>query len=322
MTHPDNSVNKKNYALITGATSGIGFELARYAAGDGYNLVLVARTEDRLKEIAAELKKVFNISVYTIAKDLFKPGAAKEVYDATQSEHLIIEVLINDAGQGEWGAFTETDLDREIDIIHLNTIALISLSKYYLKDMVARRKGRILNLASSLAKTPTPLMSVYAATKAFVLSFSEALVEELKDTGVTVTALQPYATDTDFFHKAKADGTDIYKTGSLSDPYEVAKAGYDGMLEGSVTVMPGIINKMQGAMNNFTPDTLIAANLHNMMKLSNKTDGRLSTTHAPSAAVRAEINIKSGSTHGDYSGHKGHLHESDGTEEKTEAVKK
>lgn len=309
MITTDIITEKKNYALITGATSGIGFELARYAAGDGYNLVLVARTEDRLQEIATELKRVFNISVYTISKDLFRPGAAKEVYEATQSEGLIVDVLINDAGQGAWGAFTETELDREIDLIHLNVIALISLTKYYLKDMVARRKGRILNLASSLAKTPTPLMSVYAATKAFVLSFSEALVEELKDTGVTVTALQPYATDTDFFHKAKAEHTDIYKTGTLSDPYEVAKAGYDAMIEGSATVMPGVINKLQGAMNLLTPDTLIAANLHTMLKPSTKTDGRTNITHAPSAAARAAINAKSVAADGDYEGHKGHVHE-------------
>jgi short-subunit dehydrogenase len=315
MNQSTTAAGVKNYALITGATSGIGFELARHAAADGYNLVLVARTEDRLKSIASEIKELFDVTVYTIAKDLFRPGAAKEVYDATESEGLIIDVLINNAGQGEWGAFTETDLNREIDLIHLNVIALISLTKYYLKGMVARRHGRILNLASSLAKAPTPLMSVYAATKAFVLSFSEALVEELKNTGVTVTALQPYATDTDFFHKAKAELTDIYKTGTLSDPHVVAKAGYEGMLDGSVTVMPGLINKVQGAMNNLTPDTIIAANLHNMMKPSTKIDGRTKITHAPSAAARTEINAESGQVNGDYSQHSGHVHETGGGEE-------
>ncbi len=310
MTTSGNTQNKKTtYALITGATSGFGFELARFAAADGYNLILIARTEDRLKSIAAELKDVFGVTVYTIAKDLFRPGAAKEIYDATQSENLTVEILINDAGQGEWGAFTETDLDREIDIIHLNAIALISLTKFYVKDMVAKRSGRILNLASSLAKTPTPLMSIYAATKAFVLSFSEALAEELKDTGVTVTALQPYASDTDFFHKAKAEHTNVYKDGTLSDPYEVAKAGYDGMMEDKITVMPGLINKVQGAMSIITPDKMITANLHTLMKPSTSAEGRDHIKHKPSAEARTEINAKSGAANGDYKGHQGHVHE-------------
>lgn len=289
----------KNYALITGATSGIGFELARYAAADGYNLILVARTENRLKEIASELKEVFGIAVYSIAKDLFQPGAAKEIYEATQSEGLIVDILINDAGQGQWGAFTETDLERDINIIQLNIVSLISLTKFYLKDMVARRKGKVLNLASSLSKTPTPLMSVYAATKAFVLSFSEALVEELKDTGVTITTLQPYASDTDFFHKAEATATDIYKNGTLSDPYNVAKAGYDGMLQGKETVTPGLINKLQEAMSIVTPDSFIAANLHSIMKVSTKEGGRNKITHAPSAAARAAIVQETGKKVGD-----------------------
>jgi len=321
MAPTENTATKKNYALITGATSGIGYELAHYAAGDGYNLVLVARTKDRLETIAAEIKKVFGVTVYTVPKDLFKPGAAKEVYDATQSEGLIVDVLINAAGQGEWGSFTETDLDREIDLIHLNIIALTSMNKYYVHDMVARRFGRILNLASSLAKTPTPLMSVYAATKAYVLSLSEALAEELKDTGVTVTALQPYATDTDFFHKAKGEHTNIYKEGTLSDPYEVAKAGYDAMLEGSVTVMPGLINKVQGAMNNLTPDSVIASNLHSMMKPSTSADGREGITHLPSAQARLEINEKSGAKNGDYKGHEGHIHEDESTAPATAKIK-
>ena len=304
--------NIKNYALITGATSGIGFEIARYAAGDGYNLVLVARTADRLKEIAAELTSIFGIQVHTITKDLFQPGAAKEVYDETTAAGLAVDVLINDAGQGEWGPFAHTDLDREIDIVHLNVIAVMSLTKYYLQDMTARGQGRILNLASSLAKTPTPLMAVYAATKAFVLSLSEALAEELKETGVTVTALLPYATDTDFFHKAKAEGTDMYKTGTFSDPVDVAKAGYDGMLEGSVTVVPGVINKLTAAMNVLSPDSLVAANLHKMMKPSEKTDGRKHTEHEASAAARQEIAAKTGSKNGDYQTHRGHMHEADG----------
>jgi short-subunit dehydrogenase len=302
----------KRYALITGATSGIGFELARYAAGDSYNLILVARTSDRLESIAEELKTIFNVEVHTITKDLFQPGAAKEIFDETEAKGYVVEMLINNAGQGQWGPFTHTELDREIDLVHLNIIAVMSLCKYYGTNMAARGGGRILNLASSLAKTPTPLMAVYAATKAFVLSFSEALAEELKDTGVTVTSLLPYATDTDFFHKAQAEDTDMYRTGTLSDPAEVAKAGYDGVLEGSMTVVPGVINKLNAAMNVLSPDSMVAGHLHKLMKPSDKEDGRKHTKHEPSAAVRKKINEKTGNKNGDYDKHKGHEHEDSG----------
>ncbi len=297
------------YALITGATSGIGFEIARFAAGDGFNLVLVARSADRLEEVAKELRAVFNIHVHTIEKDLFRPRAAWEVYEETTSEGFQVDVLINNAGQGQWGPFAHTDLDREIDLVQLNVVALMSLTKYYLQDMTARGHGRVLNLASSLAKTPTPLMAVYAATKSFVLSFSEALAEELKETGVTVTALQPYATDTDFFHKAQGEHTDMYKTGTFSDPTEVAEAGYNGMLEGSKTVVPGVINKLNAAMNILAPDSLIATNLHQMMKPSDKSDGRTHTKHEASAVARQLIEKASGRRDGDYPRHAGHLHE-------------
>lgn len=307
-----NPTNAKPYALITGATSGIGFELARFAAGDGYNLILVARTESLLKNMADELKGIWPIEIHTIAKDLFKPGAAKEIYDETLAAGLQVDILINDAGQGQWGPFVSTDLDREIDLVHLNIIAVMSLTKYYLKDMVARGHGRILQLASSLAKTPTPLMSVYAATKAFVLSHSEALAEELKDTGVTVTSLQPYATDTDFFHKAQGEETDMYKTGTFSDPTDVAKAGYEGMLEGSLTVVPGALNKLTAAMNVLSPDSLVTKNLHKMMMPSDKTDGRAHTKHEASAAARNKIMGKTGRVNGDYAGHSGHIHEGHG----------
>lgn len=306
--------NGKPYALITGASSGIGYELARFAAGDGYNLILVARTEDLLKSLADELKGIWPIEIHIIIKDLFKPGAAKEVYDETAGMGLQVDILINDAGQGEWGPFVSTDLDREIGLVHLNIIAVMSLTKYYLKDMVIRGHGRILQLASSLAKTPTPLMSVYAATKAFVLSHSEALAKELRETGVTITALQPYATDTDFFHKAKAEETDMYKTGSFSDPKEVAKAGYDGMLEGKVTVVPGVINKLTTAMNVLSPDSLITKNLHSMMKPSDKIDGRNHTRHEASASARNKIMAKTGRVHGDYENHHRYVYGNNGTE--------
>ena len=164
-------------------------------------------------------------------KDLFVPGAAKEVYTETSQQGFEIRYLVNDVARSV-GKFVETDLDREIDLIHLNIIALFSLTKYYLKDMVQRQEGRILQVSSSLAKAPTPYMSVYAASKAFVLSFTEALTSEIKGTNVTMTALLPNATDTDFFHKSGSEHTVTYRETSLYTPAEVASAGYEGMMLG------------------------------------------------------------------------------------------
>lgn len=207
---------ENKHVLITGATSGIGYELARLFAKDGYNLVLVARNEENLQITATEMEEVnSSIHVHIIAADLFEKDAAQKIYNKTSELGIVINVLINDAGQGEWGRFIKTDLQREIDLVQLNIVSLISLTKFYLKEMVERNEGRILQLASSVSKAPSPYLSVYAATKAFVLSFTEALIEELEDTAVSITALLPDATDTDFFHKAKAENTVTYKEKDL-----------------------------------------------------------------------------------------------------------
>jgi short-subunit dehydrogenase len=300
---------KRNYALITGGTSGIGYELAKCFARDGYNLVIVARSKEGLQASADDLKKEFGIDVRPISKDLIVPGAAKELYDEVKASGVTIEFLVNDAGQGYWGNFIETDLDREIDLVHLNVIALMSLTKFYLKEMVDRGSGKILQLASSLAKAPSPYMSVYAATKAFVWSFTEALIQEVKDTGVTLTALQPGATDTDFFHKAEAEDSVEYKEASLYDPEDVAKTGYEAMMDGKDKVMPGVKNKMQGMMGAVLPDTMVAANMEKHMKSSDKENGRESITHERSAEERSRINRDTGKLDGDINEHKSHLHE-------------
>jgi short-subunit dehydrogenase len=291
-------MENEKFALITGATSGIGYELAKLFANDKYNLVLVARSEDSLKQAASELQES-GITVHTIAADLFKPEAAKEVYDKTKQLGITIDVLVNDAGQGEWGRFFKTDLQREIDLVQLNIISLMSLTKYFLQEMVARNSGRILQLASSLAKAPTPYMAVYAASKAFVLSFSEALVQELEETDVTVTALLPGATDTDFFHKAKAENTVVYKETSLYDPAEVAKGGYEALMNGDATVQPGFKNKAQNAMSTMLPDGAVASNMEKQMVSSMEEKGREAITHSVSARERERINAESGGINGD-----------------------
>lgn len=291
----------QKHVLITGATSGIGYELAKLFAKDNYNLVLVARNKENLQKTATEMETIGKgIHTHIIETDLFQTGAAQEVYNRTVEMGLRIDVLVNNAGQGEWGKFTSTDLEREIDIVQLNVVATMSLTKLFLKEMVERNSGRILQLASSASKVPSPYLSVYAATKAFVLSLTEALQKEVEETEVTITALQPGATDTDFFYKAKAENSVTYKEGSLYSPEEVAKAGYQGLMNGDAIVMPGIMNKTQGILNTIMPDSAIASNMEKQMKPSEKERGKFNINHTASARERETINAANGNSHGDY----------------------
>lgn len=287
--------------LITGATSGIGFELAKRFAEEGYNLILVARNMENLKQAADDIKDSAGlINIYLIAVDLFQKEVATKIYSKTQELGITIDVLVNNAGQGEWGLFTDTALTREIDIIQLNIVSLVSLTKYYLKEMVARKDGKILLLASSISKVPSPYMAVYAATKSFVLTFAEGIAEEVNGTGVTVTALQPDATDTDFFHKAKAENSVVYRETTLDNPKEVAIAAYRGLMNNEHVVVPGFSNKIQKAMNTIMPDSTIAANMKQQMKPSRKTEGREQSNHYPSQRERKSINNHNKQQHGDY----------------------
>jgi len=257
----------KQYALITGATSGIGYELAKLFAKDGYNLIIVARTAQDLERTAGELKQN-GIEVVTISKDLFQPNAAFEVYAEVKSKGLTVNVLVNDAGQGQHGFFVDTDVQRDIEIVQLNITSMMVLTKLFLKDMVARNEGKILQLASLASKYPSPLLAVYAATKAFVLSLSQALVNELKDTNVTVTALMPGATDTDFFNKADAENTVQVQESKLDDPAKVAADGFEALMKGETKVISGLKNKVMGTMSNVMPDSLGASNMRKTMEES------------------------------------------------------
>ena len=249
------------YALITGATSGIGYELAKLFAQDGYNLVIVSRGESGdLEKTASELKSQYGVQVETLAKDLFKREEAFSVYDEVKRKGIEIDVLVNDAGQGQYGLFTDTDINRELDIVQLNIGSLIILTKQFLKDMAARGEGKILNLSSVASKIPGPWQSVYHGTKAFVQSFTEAIRAENKDyDGITITALLPGATDTDFFNKADMQDSKIVQDKSkMADPADVAKDGYNALMSGDDKVVSGMSNKMQVAMAAVTPDSAVA----------------------------------------------------------------
>lgn len=267
----ENKQNKNSYALVTGASGGIGYELAKLFAQDGYNIIAVARTEEDLNKAAEEFRTSFGVDVQVISKDLFGERAATELYEEVQSRGLEVEVLVNDAGQGVYGLFTETDLEAQTKIIHLNIVSLTRLTYHFLKDMQARNQGKILQLGSVVSELPAPYQAVYGGTKAFVLSFTEALISELKDTNITITTLQPGATDTDFFDKAGAQDSKIVQDkGSLADPAKVAKDGYDALMKGDDKVVSGFKNKAQIAMSNVMPDTMLA---DQMKKQSEPVDG-------------------------------------------------
>jgi short-subunit dehydrogenase len=255
----------KKTALITGASSGFGLEFAKLFAKDGYDVVLVSRNPERLAEVAMDLKVEHGVRTVILEKDLSVPGSAKQLYDEVLASHITVDVLVNNAGVSERGFFHETDMAKELSIIQLNVISVFELTKLFLRDMVARNEGRILQLSSTAAKSPQPLMAVYGATKAFVYSFSEAIINELKDTNVFMTVLLPGPSDTDFFHKAHAENTVVYKKTKLSDPRDVARDGYKALMKGKSKVVSGLKNKVQVAMSSVLSNEAVTAGTRKYM---------------------------------------------------------
>lgn len=242
-------------AFITGASSGIGLELARLFAQHGYNLVLLARNRAQLHEIAATMS---GISVHVIAKDLAHPRAPQEVFDELQEKNIAVDVLVNNAGFGQHGKFSEIALETELEMIQLNVTALTALTHLLLPAMLARRSGKIMNVASTAAFQPGPLMAVYYATKAYVLSFSEAIANELRGSGVTVTCLCPGATETNFARRADMENSRLFRMGAM-DAKQVAQAGFDGLMKGTTLVIPGTKNKILAQSVRFGPRKLVTA---------------------------------------------------------------
>lgn len=229
-------------ALITGATKGIGYELTKLFARDSYNLVLVARNKDRLKEMQEDFSKKHNINVTIIAKDLSVPNAALDIFRETVRKQIIIDVLVNNAGIGNFEIFNNADLSKISQIMQINIVSLTELTKFYLKGMVYRKEGKILNVSSMAAFQPGPYMAVYYASKAYVQSFSEAIASELKGTGVTVTALCPGPTRSGFQYEVGSEGSNLAKLNLLSSSEYVAKYGYRALHEGKRVAIPGFVN--------------------------------------------------------------------------------
>jgi short-subunit dehydrogenase len=254
------------YALITGATSGIGYELAKLFAKDHYNLIIVSRNQQELDKTAQELQQS-GIDVITIAKDLFNRDEVFSLCEEVKRTGIQVDVLVNDAGQGVYGEFKDNDIDRELKIIDLNIGALTILTKHFLQVMVNRNEGKILNVASIASETPGPWQAVYHATKAYVLSLTEAIREEVKDTNITITALQPGVTDTDFFNKAGMNNSKaVQDKEAMASPADVAKDGYDALMAGKDKIVSGFKNKLQMAMGNVTPDSTLAHMVNEQQK--------------------------------------------------------
>jgi short-subunit dehydrogenase len=245
-------------ALVTGASSGIGLELAKVLARHGYDLVLVARKRDALEAVAGQIEGQYDVKAHVFAADLRRREAPEAIWDFLRNEAIPVTVLINNAGFGLGGEFADTELTRELEMIQVNIAALTHLTKLFLPAMIKAKSGRVLNVASTAAFQPGPLMAVYYATKAYVLSFSEALAEELRNTGVTVTALCPGPTRTEFASEAGVTNSRLFSLFGAADATDVAEYGFRAMMEGTRVAIPGIKNKIVAQVNRISPRAITA----------------------------------------------------------------
>lgn len=253
--------DQKKVALITGASSGIGLAFARIFAREGYDLALVARSAPRLKEIADELKVKRGTNSTVLTKDLSVRSAPDEIFSALQG--VAVEALVNSAGFATYGQFAELDLAKELEMMQVNMVALTHLTKLFLRPMLERRSGKIVNLASTAAFGPGPLMAVYYASKAYVLSFSEALAQEVRGQGVTVTALCPGPTQSGFQKRADMERSKLVQDG-LMDTDTVAEAGFQALMRGQTAVVPGLRNQVMALAARFIPRATAARLAMNM----------------------------------------------------------
>src|SRR5690242_14077702 len=246
-------------ALITGASGGIGYELAKLFAHDHHHLVLVARNASRLAQVADELQRQFGITVKPMALDLTAPPAPQFLFDQLSREGVAVDFLVNNAGYGLFGRFEEISPEESFGQIQLNIVALTALTRLFLAPMLKRKAGRILNIASTAGFQPGPLMAVYYATKAYVISFSEAIADELKSTGVSVTCHCPGATDTGFQKRAETENSILFKKLHPMDAKTVARHAYRGMMAGKTLTFSGLRNRVVAESVRFAPRKIVTA---------------------------------------------------------------
>ena len=248
--------DKRRTALITGASSGIGYELAKQFAKNHHDLILVARNLQVLHKLADDLANQYSISAWTLSKDLANPTSPFEIFEELEKQSIKVDYLVNNAGFGLQGFFWELDAQSQQDMIQVNVSALTYLTRLFLPGMVQRKSGGILNVASTAAFQPGPLMAVYYASKAYVLSFTQALSNELHGTGVTATVLCPGPTRTGFQKRARLGNARLFRRGVM-DPEPVAEAGYRGLMKGKRIVIPGLTNRLLASSVRTVPTRLI-----------------------------------------------------------------
>ena len=259
----------RTVALVTGASSGIGLAFAHILAEHDHDLVLVARRGASLDAIASDLKAKHGITIYVISCDLSDRTSAANIHAEVTRRGINIDVLINNAGFNIYGPFVTTGIDNELNMIQVNVTSLVTLTRLFLQDMIHRKTGQVLNVGSTASFGPAPNVSVYAATKAFVLSFSEALSEEVKGTGVTVSVLCPGSTHTEFASRAGMLGTKIF-SGKLMSAREVAEIGFDAMVRGRMTTITGLANKFQVWSMRFAPRSMVVKIAAGLLSQPNK----------------------------------------------------
>lgn len=264
-------MSNKRTALITGASSGIGDELSRLFARDGYNLVLVARSEQQLLKMAEEFKKNSGTQTKVIVKDLSQASSPQEIFEELRAEDIHVDILVNNAGFATYGQFVQIDLETELQEMQVNMVTLTHLTKLFLPEMISQRYGKILNVASTAAFQPGPLMAVYYATKAYVLSFSEALANELKGSGVSVTALCPGPTISGFQKRAQMEDSRLMRfvESNSMDAHTVAEIGYQALMNNKTVIIPGLRNRLMTEAIRFTPRSVVT-NVVRTMQERNK----------------------------------------------------
>jgi len=257
--------SESKYALITGATNGIGYELARLFAKDGKNLVILARNKGNLERVKMEIENEFKTTVWSLSKDLSDPNAPQEIYSELENKSIDIDVLVNNAGFGVIGKFLETDLVKHLAMIQVFTSSLTHLTKLFLQKMLKNKFGIIVNVSSGLALIPIPRFSTYSACEAYVLHFSEALNHDLRGTGVRVTCICPSPTRSAFWERANVGKTKLANL-PLLNPALVARIGYQAIKRGKATVTIGFMNKSLLLMNRIMPRNVAVRVMGSMME--------------------------------------------------------
>ena len=259
-------MNKRFFTLITGASGGIGHDLAMVAAADGKNLVLVARSVGKLEQIAEAIRRNYKTEVMPIVADLSDESGVNTLISEISNQNIQINTLINNAGFGDFGDFAKADLAKNMEMIRLNISTLTQLCHFALQEMLKTGNGKIMNIASTAAFMPGPGMAVYYASKAYVLSFSEALTRELKGSGITITTLCPGPTDTDFASAAGLGKSLLHRMLPPATSIQVAKAGYNAMTNGKAIEIPGFMNKLSTFIPRFSPRSLVRNMIYGIHK--------------------------------------------------------